>query len=482
MKRRIAPVLSFLLVAGCSTSRPEPVTDVPIPAQWQAADQASAGAPIPSWNALFDDPALELLIREGLAANYNLEAAAARIDRAMAQARIAGADVHPQLSLSTDAGRRKQNFIGLPIPGAEDRVLSNTSTSFGAGLNVSWEADVWGRLRSARDAARFDAEAFALDYKAARLSLSGQIAKSWFATIEARQQLELAIRTRESRSITEDRIGRRYQEGLVASLDYRLARTNTAVAASVIERRRRQYDLAIRQLELLLGRYPAAQLEISSTLPEPATGISAGLPAEVIARRPDLRAALARASATGSRVAQARAALYPQFRLTGSAGTSTNELRDLLDGDFSVWSFFLNVVQPVFQGGRLRAGVSLAEAVEDESLASFAQQVLEAFSEVESSLFAQEALARQEASLVLAVENARAAQQTAEDRYAAGLVDYLIVLESQRQAFEAESQLLDSRRQRLVSIVDLHLALGGEPGSLETNQPVASNAAAKELK
>ncbi|HUF17320.1 MAG TPA: efflux transporter outer membrane subunit [Thermoanaerobaculia bacterium] len=482
MKRRIAPVLSFLLVAGCSTSRPEPVTDVPIPAQWQAADQASAGAPIPSWNALFDDPALELLIREGLAANYNLEAAAARIDRAMAQARIAGADVHPQLSLSTDAGRRKQNFIGLPIPGAEDRVLSNTSTSFGAGLNVSWEADVWGRLRSARDAARFDAEAFALDYEAARLSLSGQIAKSWFATIEARQQLELAIRTRESRSITEDRIGRRYQEGLVASLDYRLARTNTAVAALVIERRRRQYDLAIRQLELLLGRYPAAQLEISSTLPEPATGISVGLPAEVIARRPDLRAALARASATGSRVAQARAALYPQFRLTGSAGTSTNELRDLLDGDFSVWSFFLSVVQPVFQGGRLRAGVSLAEAVEDESLASFAQQVLEAFSEVESSLFAQEALARQEASLVLAVENARAAQQTAEDRYAAGLVDYLIVLESQRQAFEAESQLLDSRRQRLVSIVDLHLALGGEPGSLETNQPVASNAAAKELK
>jgi outer membrane protein, multidrug efflux system len=191
------------------------------------------------------------------------------------------------------------------------------------------------------------------------------------------------------------------------------------------------------------------------------------VPAAILARRPDLQSAERRAAAASARVAQARASLYPQLRLTGSAGTATQELAQLLDGDFSVWSFALHLAQPIFQGGRLRAGVDLAEAVEDENLVLFAQHLLEALAEVESLLFAQGVLLRQEQALALAAENARDAQRVSEQRYAAGVSDYLLLLEAQRQTFEAESQLLDLRRQRLAARVDLYLALGGDAAAEE---------------
>ena len=485
MMKRTGFLLALLIVTGCATGPLQPQVAVPMPDQWHASSEPAVPADVPSWDALFDDPTLAALIDEGLESNRNLHAAAARLDRAAAQARIVGADLYPQAAIALDAGRRRQNFIGLPIPGAGDSVLSNTSTGLGAGLNVSWEADVWGRLRAARDGARSDAAASAFDYEAARLSLSAQIAKTWIAAIEARQQLELAERTQQTRVNTQDRIDRRYQAGLIPAVELRLARTNAAIAGSAVERRRRHYDSVLRQLELLLGRYPAAEIETAATLPEVAATVPAGIPAQVLARRPDLRSAEARAAAAGYRVRQAHASLYPQFRLTGSTGTSTDELKNLLDGDYSVWSFLFNVVQPIFQGGRLRAGVSLAEATEDEVLAVFAQRALEAFAEVESALFAQKVLERQESALATAVESARAAAATSEERYVAGLGDYLLVLESERQSFEAESQLLDTRRQRLTALVDLYLALGGDsdpPTDTRTADVAANDGSAKEMR
>lgn len=460
---RFLLVLAIPIIGGaCATPMPrhDAASVVPVPAEWDAADTAS-GEPLPAWDELFDDAALAPLIEEALRANRTLDAAAARVERAVAQARIAGADLDPQVALSFDAARRKQNFIGLPIPGAEGRVLSNTSSTFGTGLNVSWEADLWGRIRSGRNAAEADLEAVRADYAAARLSLSAQVARNWFAIVEAAQQLELATATLENRTLNAERVRRRYEAGLASSVDLRLAESNAALAESRVAQRRRQLDAATRQLEILLGRYPAAELDAAPRLPELAQPVTPGIPASVIARRPDIRAAERRAAASSARIRQARAALYPQLRLTGSTGTSTNELQNLVDGDFSVWNLVANVLQPVFNGGRLRAGVELAEAVEEEALAGFAQTVLAAYAEIETSLFAQDVLARQEEALLVAAGNAREAQRTAEQRYASGLADYLLVLESQRQAFEAESQLLDARRQRLAARVDLYVALGG---------------------
>jgi outer membrane protein, multidrug efflux system len=467
MTIRVFVVLAVMVIAGaCRPAiRQNAAVPVPIPEQWTTASTEQS-AEIPDWRELFGDPQLASLIDEALDANPDIDAAAARLDRAEAQARIAGADLYPQVNAVVDAARRKQNFIGLPIPGAEDRILSNTSTTFATGLNVSWEADLWGRIRSGQTAARADAAAVAEDFDAARLSLSGQVARLWFSVLESQQQMQLARETVENRKETAERVRRRYEAGLTSAVEVRLAESNASAAEARVEIRRRQLDSARRQLEILLGRYPTAAIE-GGTLPSPGRAIPAGVPAGVLARRPDLRAAERRALAANARLAQARASLYPQLRLTASGGTSTNELKNLLDGDFSVWSIMSNLVQPIFQGGRLRAGIDVASAGEREVLAVFASTALRAFAEVESALFADDTLARQERALAAAVDHAREAQRSAEQRYAAGLADYLSVLESQRQAFEVESQLLDARRQRLIARVDLYLALGGDTGEAE---------------
>jgi outer membrane protein, multidrug efflux system len=475
MKQSFVALCIVLSLSGCRTTfRDSTEAPVPVPAQWDEVERARAvEGELPRWGELFDDRRLDSLIAEALEANPNLEIAAARLDRAVAQARIAGAELSPQLNAYFDAARRRQNFIGLPIPGAEDRVLSTTTTTFGTGLNVSWEADLWGRLRAGRAAARWDADAAREDFEGAALSLSGQVAKLWFSVIEAQQQLDLARATEANRVENAARIRRRYEAGIAPAVDVRLAESNAAAASARAEARRRVLDSATRQLETLLGRYPSADLG-GSQLPSLGQPIPVGVPAQLLARRPDLRAAERRAVAANARVAQARAALYPSIRLTGSAGTSSSELGDLLDGDFAVWNIVGNIVQPLFDGGRLRAGVDLARAGERESVAAFAVTALDAFAEVESSLFVQDVLARQERALAGAVEHAREAQRSSEERYGAGLADYLLVLESQRQALEVESQLIDVRRQRLASRVDLYLALGG-------NVPISSEAAAGDV-
>jgi NodT family efflux transporter outer membrane factor (OMF) lipoprotein len=189
--------------------------------------------------------------------------------------------------------------------------------------------------------------------------------------------------------------------------------------------------------------------------------VPAGVPSELVARRPDLAAAEARLAAAGFEVAAARAALYPQVRLTGSAGRSSEELEDLLDNDFTVWSIAGNLLQPIFQGGRLRAGVDLARATFEEATALYAGQVLRAFREVETSLGADAFLAGQVAALEEAAGEAREAQELAEERYRSGLQDFLSVLEAQRRLYDAESRLLEVRRARIDARIDLILALGG---------------------
>ncbi len=474
MKTLTPLALVALLATACATAPPsEPVLEIETPEAWstEIGDAEPLSGP---WWKTFDDTELDRLIAAALEGNYDLRAAAAAVDAATARARIAGADLKPQISAGFDAGRRQQIFVGLPIPG-QDGPLQTRSTSYGTSLNISWEADLWGRLRAGERAAVRDAAAAESDLNAARLSLSAQVAKAWFAVVEARHQVELATKTVASRRQTRERVASRYRSGVAPPLDLRLARANEASAESNLELRRRQLDGARRQLEILLGRYPAGELAAGteSSLPEMTASIPAGLPSELVARRPDLRAAERRLDAAGWRVTEARKALYPRLTLTGSTGTTSDQLEDLVDGDFSVWSVAGGLLAPIFQGGRLRAAVELAEASREQALAGYAQQVLRAFAEVESSLAAERLLAAEEAAQAVATKESTAAVRLAEDRYQAGVGEFLNILESQRQAFSSESRLLTLRALRLANRVDLHLALGGDFDS-----PAASPAAA----
>jgi outer membrane protein, multidrug efflux system len=461
----IAAALAGVLLAGCLRVAPPPAPRPPValPERFLAAPEqvVDAGELPDAWWRELGDPHLDPLVREALTANPTVVLAASRIAAAEARARIAGADVVPRADLLLDAAHRRQVFVGLPIPGAGNRVVATTATTFGPSLNVSWEVDLWGRIRAGRAAAAADVEASRHELAAARLSLAGQVAKAWFIAVEAFRQEHLARAVVEAWAETRDLAAARYRRGLAPSTDVRLAESNLAQAESLLELRRRQVDAGRRQLEILLGRYPAGAVTADVDLPTAPPAIPAGMPAEVLARRPDLALAEERLAAAGHRVTEARAALYPRLRLTGSAGILAPEITSLLNGDFGVWGVVGSLLQPLFDGGRLRAGVDLAAAGVDEALARYAQDVLRALAEVESALAADTLLARQEEALQRAGREARGSQEVAEARYRRGLVPFLLVLETRRQLDLVRGQHLEVRRQRLTNRVDLLLALGG---------------------
>ncbi len=462
MKPRPLLLVLPLLITACASAPRVKHSDLKVtpPLSWTAGDTVQAPGDTLWWTR-FDDGRLDSLVGEALTHNFNLQAAAARLGAAAAQAKIAGAPLYPQIGAGFNASRRKQNFIGLPIPGAPSGVLSSTTSSFGVSLDLSWEIDLWGRLGAGKAAALADYQAAQADLRGARLSLSAQTAKAWFAAIESRRQVELAQATVENYQTSLEQVRARYERGLRPSLDVRLTASNLAIAKDLLQQRKQRYDSALRQLELLLGRYPGAALTPGEELPSVPEAVPAGLPAELVGRRPDLVAAERRLAASYARIKQAKRALYPRISLTASAGTASNELSDLLNGDFSVWNIVGNIVQPLFQGGRLRGGVDLARSQSDQALALYAQSVLAAFADVESALSAEGFLAHRQEALEEATEQALAARRLAEERYTSGLTDLITMLDSQRRAYDAESRLLSVRRLRLDARIDLHLALGG---------------------
>lgn len=460
MKFALPFALSAFMLSCASAPKVEyPELDLATPTNWAAATITGSGAD--DWWRDLGPTRLDSLVSQALANNYDLKGAAARLAQAQAQAEAAGAPLMPQLSATGNGSRRKQNFVGFPIPGSDGQVLSSTSTSYGVNLNLAWEVDLWGRLRAGAQAALADAQAASADFRGARLSLAAQTARAYFAAVEAGRQVELASATVENYRLSTEQIQSRYRRGLRSSLDLRLGRSSLAAAQATLEQRRQQQDVSLRQLELLLGRYPSATIAVDTQLPAVIGAVPAGLPADLIARRPDLVAAERRLTAADRRLAVARRALLPSISLTASTGRSSSALGDLLDGDFSVWNLVGNLSQPLLQGGRLRAGIDQAASAAEGALFAYAQSALRAYGEVETRLSAEGFLSDQEQALTTAATEAGAARVLAEERYAKGLSDLITLLESQRRAFDAESRLLNIKRQRLDARIDLYLALGG---------------------
>lgn len=458
MKRWI-PTAGLIVLAGCA-SPPPPNTDsleLDIPAQW-SQETTTAPATRDAWWTTLGSDAVDALVREALEANHDLGAAIANVEAAKANATIQGADRLPQINGSLSGSRQKQIFVGLPIGSG---VLSSLSNSFGLSAQASWEIDLWNRLGLRERAALADLQATEADLAAARLSVSGLVTRTWVQLTELERQRALAERTleafRETLAVAEDR----YDRGLISPVDIHLTRTQTETTAALLALRENQLQATARQLEVLLGRYPSGALRVAGEFPKAVGDVPAGLPAELVLRRPDLVAAERRVVASQARTGEARRNLLPRITLTASTGTTSNELGDLLDGDFGVWSIAGSLLQPLFQGGRLRAQVRASAAAEDAALARWAQAVLNAFADVETALAADALLATREGHLAAALASSTRAWDLAADRYRQGIGDLLSVLEAQRGALSAESELIAVRSARLQSRIDLHLALGG---------------------
>jgi outer membrane protein, multidrug efflux system len=478
LKTRLLPWLfpalcgSFVSVflPSCSQlSPPSRMTeaDLEVPGSWQSVKEARAGVDS-DWVSHFKDSKLRALVDEALLNNRDLRAAAARLDQARQQARIAGAAGLPTSDLTFAGNRQQQNFIGFPIGGGANdpnAVFSNTFNQFNLSLGVNWEADIWGRIRAGKSAATANTEAAAQDIRAAQASLAAQITSTWFTLAESREQVALATESEAIFQKTADAVRERFlrgqQEDGGAAAQLRLTESDAATARAAKVERQQTLESSARQLEILLGRYPAGQIA-AAKLPALPGKVPVGLPSELLQRRPDVLSAERRFAASGKRLSEARRAVFPRLALTSSSGTNTGDLSELLNSDFGVWQLAGNVVQPILTGGQLRAEAAVRYAKEKEALADLQQTVLKAFGEVENALAAERLLAQRATAIDSATELARQADEAARADYAGGVSDLLTVLTAQTRLVQLRSQQLTLRRLRLENRVNLHLALGGD--------------------
>ena len=418
------------------------------PSQWEAdADSEAVQA---GWIESFNDPALTALVIEAQANNRDLAAAAANVDRAWALARQAGAALTPDVSL---AATRAQAGTG-------DSAVSSVA-DLRLGLQVSWEVDVWGRLRSGQRVAVASAQAAEADFRSAQESLAAATAKAYFSTIEANIQADIA---RETVGILEETlriVNHKYKHGMVSAQDVSLARSDLASARERLTTVEGSYRDAVRALEALLGRYPGAVLEVRETLPIVPPPPPAGLPSALLERRPDMVAAERRVAAAFNATDQARAARLPTIGLTGNVGGASNSLSDLLNPGNLAWTAGTNLLAPIFDGGRLREGVKIATAEQDQALAAYGQSAINAFSEVETNLDQGVVVQQRIVDLREAAMEAENAYRIARLRYDEGEDDLLTVLTIQQRGISAKSSLSSAERLLLEQRVNLNLALGG---------------------
>ena len=336
MNRVALATIALLSAAGCAAApiTTKPTTGLAVPAAFGEDAPVDSTAINTDWWSDFGEGGLAAAVERALQHNTDILAAAARVAGAEAAARIAGADLSPQLGASALATRRKQNFVGFPIPGNDNRVLSTTSTNYGVSFELSWEADLWGRLGAQAREGLANYQASEAEYAGALLSIAAQTAKAWFAVAETQQQVDLATRTVTSFTRSAEQVRTRFESGVRPPLDLRLALAQAAAANATLLARRQQLDASGRQLQVLLGVYPGGEHTFPTVLVDTPTAVPSGLPADLVARRPDLAAAERRLVAADQRFLGARAALYPRLSLTASGGTSSNQLGDLVKGDF----------------------------------------------------------------------------------------------------------------------------------------------------
>jgi NodT family efflux transporter outer membrane factor (OMF) lipoprotein len=450
----VIPLAATVLLAACATSpQRSEAPAIETPGAWTTTTEASTPT---AWLADLNAPELEALVDEALANNPSLEAAAARFAQSVAEARIAGADLMPSAGLGLDGSRQRISTFGPSSIGGV------RFENYDLALNLSWEVDLWGRLRDRSSAALARVEGSEADLQAATLSLAAQTTKAWLNVIEARQQLDLAERTAQAYRDNQEALESRFKRGLSGGFDLRRIRTQAASAEADSATRRRALDQAIRQLEIVLGRYPAGALATRATLPALPASVPAGLPAELLQRRPDLIAAERQLAAADREYRASQKERLPQISLTASGGTSSQEFNNLLDGDFSVWTLAGNLAQPIFQGGRILANIDRSASLRDQAAANYRDTALRAFLEVETTLAAEQFLRKEQATLAIAAEEATATEAMAWERYANGTGDFLSALDAQRTADAARSRLLSAANLILQNRIDLYLALGGD--------------------
>jgi NodT family efflux transporter outer membrane factor (OMF) lipoprotein len=412
------------------------------------------------WFELFQDPRLQDLIREALTYNYDLRQSVARIDAARASYGITRADQFPTIGASGDVSNQRLSRSGafdLPKPAKRDR-------SFGSVLLnlLTFELDIWGRLRKATAAAKADLLATEEIRLAVITTLVTDVASSYFILRELDYELEISHRTLTSRQESLRIIKLRQSQGIATMLEVRQAEELVYDATEVIPALEQSIQQTENFLSYLTGKNPGAIARgLSLTEHQLPPEVPPGLPSDLIERRPDIRAAENSLVAANARISVAKKAYFPRISLTAFLGFESGQLTELFNGSRNVWNVFGEITQPIFTGGRLKSNVRLTQAERDFLLIDYQKTIQSAFREVSDSLIAHQKTREVRTQRALLVEVLRDRTRLSYLRYTGGVATLLDYLDADRELFEAERSLALARRDELLSVVQLYKALGG---------------------
>ena len=453
-------VLSLSL-SGCAALVPEPARPV-LPAQWRNAPAAEAAAVDQDWWRSFGSAELTNLVQAARRQSLDVAAAEARMRQAEATTRVVGAELSPSLRADLNASRSARLGGNAEV----------TGNSFTAGFAASYELDLWGRLRANRDAALATLQASTFDRDAVRLTLSAAVASSWLQSLALQERTAIGQRNLVSAERLQALVESRARAGAATSLEVARQQGLVANQRRALASIHQQADDARTALQVLLGQTQAPEITGNRLAELTLPAIGAGLPAELLTRRPDIARAEAQLASADANVLAARAALLPSVSLDTGLSGSGNTLRRVLDNP--VYSLAAALTAPIFNAGRLAAGRDLAEARREELLANYRQSIVTAFGEVEIALNATTRLDEQLVAQTEELTQAERALALAESRYRAGAETPIVLLDTQRTLYATQDAAAQLKLARLQAAVALYRTLGGGWSRPDKGAPAAA--------
>jgi NodT family efflux transporter outer membrane factor (OMF) lipoprotein len=440
-----------LLLAGCSMMPKYERPEAPVPGTFPYPSTTS-GVPASelAWDQFFTDPQLRLLIARALQNNRDLRVAVANIAQARAQYNIRNADRYPTVGAGVSATRAPS-------------LAGEQATTLQANLGISsWEIDFFGRISSLSEAALAQYLATVEGRNAAQMTLVASVANAWLNLASDEELLAITRQTLATREESQRLTRMRFDAGASSEIDFRLAQSLTEGARATLAQLTRQRAVDLNALALLVGEPVPADLTVDATtetvrLPD----VPAGLPSEVLVRRPDVRQAEQQLIAANANIGAARAAFFPRISLTAGIGTASSDLSGLFSGGAWGYTIAPALLQPIFDAGRNRAGLAAAQAQRDIALAQYERAIQQAFRDVSDALAGRATFDDQVQAQARVVEAERVRFRLVRLRYDNGVASYLELLDGQRALFIAEQLLVQARLQRLQNQVQLYRSLGG---------------------
>jgi outer membrane protein, multidrug efflux system len=464
--------LAVLAACTVGPSYRRPATPVPPAFAEPHAAAAVSDTDLASWWHQFRDPELDKLVNRALAQNLDVETAAARIREARAREIVAGAAGLPEVDASGSATRQRISEHAIPIPPTggsggqpgQFGLPGSEFSTFRIGFDASWEIDLFGKTRRSIEAARGRTEAAIWNRRDVQITAAAEVASAYLTLRTLQQRIAVAQKEVERQRRSEELVRARVRGGLVTGQDLEQQRSQLAAAMAAIPPLRAQAGQQIHALGVLTGDAPealTAELTPSAELPYAPPAVPAGLPSDLLRRRPDVRAAERDLAASTADIGVATADLYPRFSLTAAPALVSTALATLLEWGSRNYSAGATLTWPIFNGGRTRGNIAVANALQEQALTKYRKTVLVALQDVEDALTQIDNEERTSANLEQALATATRAEDIARSRYRGGLVTYSDVLQAQASRISLQSQLIESRGAIARDTVALFKALGG---------------------